>query len=296
MLSRSSFAFSIMLVGLVIVLKKVGNLAVRYCAAVRSAAGTKRRTTSGRMQLVISSSCRAACLAPSAVTAAMRNRCEGQRHDRSPCILLPPSPPLYFAAMHAPSSPALSHHQFVLGGAQCVCSRRFASTSANEKETFGVNSAFQGGSSSTTSSTSAAGSQDKRSQRAVADANFNTNCPFATLGLSREATKDEVREQYLQLSMIHHPDKGGQSWKFKRVNSAYKQSLEMIETGYAHKTASEKAAKSAAGGYSGSSESTKTAGDSASSSSSSSSQHQQPQQPQKPNHLPPVPPKTPTRT
>ena len=68
------------------------------------------------------------------------------------------------------------------------------------------------------------------------EADFNTTCPFKCLGLSRSATKEQVREHFLQLAKVHHPDVGGETKKFRRVNAAYKQSIEMIETGYAAKT------------------------------------------------------------
>lgn len=44
---------------------------------------------------------------------------------------------------------------------------------------------------------------------------------YATLGVNRKATKDEIKKAYRKLSMEHHPDKGGDPEKFKDINEAY---------------------------------------------------------------------------
>jgi DnaJ-class molecular chaperone len=45
--------------------------------------------------------------------------------------------------------------------------------------------------------------------------------PFNVLGVNRNSTEDEIKKQYRKLAMLHHPDKGGDSEKFKQVNDAY---------------------------------------------------------------------------
>ncbi|KAK7201126.1 DnaJ domain protein-like protein [Novymonas esmeraldas] len=55
--------------------------------------------------------------------------------------------------------------------------------------------------------------------------------PFKTLGLTRSATKAEVKMRYRELARIHHPDaEAGDSTKMEEVNHAYK--LLLKEGGY----------------------------------------------------------------
>ena len=85
---------------------------------------------------------------------------------------------------------------------------------------------------------SAAAQQETNSSSSLhIEADFTTTCPFKCLGLTRTASKEEVRQNFLKLAKIHHPDVGGETKKFRRVQAAYKQSIEMIDTGYAAKTA-----------------------------------------------------------
>lgn len=44
---------------------------------------------------------------------------------------------------------------------------------------------------------------------------------YSILGVSKNASQDEIRKAYKKQSMQHHPDRGGDEEQFKRVNEAY---------------------------------------------------------------------------
>ncbi|MEF2175392.1 MAG: DnaJ C-terminal domain-containing protein [Candidatus Absconditabacteria bacterium] len=44
---------------------------------------------------------------------------------------------------------------------------------------------------------------------------------YKVLGVSEDATQDEIKKAFRKLAMKHHPDKGGDQEKFKEINSAY---------------------------------------------------------------------------
>ncbi len=44
---------------------------------------------------------------------------------------------------------------------------------------------------------------------------------YATLGVTKSATQDDIKRAFRKLAHEHHPDKGGKEEKFKEVNAAY---------------------------------------------------------------------------
>lgn len=44
---------------------------------------------------------------------------------------------------------------------------------------------------------------------------------YVILGLDKHCDKKEIRKNYLRLSLIYHPDKGGDPDKFREINEAY---------------------------------------------------------------------------
>ena len=47
--------------------------------------------------------------------------------------------------------------------------------------------------------------------------------PYQILGISTNASEDEVKKAYRKLAAKHHPDKGGDAEQFKKIKAAYEQ-------------------------------------------------------------------------
>ena len=69
---------------------------------------------------------------------------------------------------------------------------------------------------------SAAGSAGGSGGRAPAtdDGTVTRAQAFEILGLSKDATEEEIREAHRRLMMANHPDRGGSSWLAARINRA----------------------------------------------------------------------------
>jgi preprotein translocase subunit Sec63 len=44
---------------------------------------------------------------------------------------------------------------------------------------------------------------------------------YATLGVAKTATQDEIKRAFRKLASQHHPDKGGDTQKFQEIQAAY---------------------------------------------------------------------------
>ena len=45
---------------------------------------------------------------------------------------------------------------------------------------------------------------------------------YATLGVAKNATPDDIKKAYRKLASKHHPDKGGDTATFQKIEEAYR--------------------------------------------------------------------------
>ena len=95
------------------------------------------------------------------------------------------------------------------------------------QDTFCSSSSFASSSIPVSSSTS------DSTIRILLTSTITMSCPFATLGVSRRATKDEVRKAYFELARKYHPDKTHSSTgeRMKIINKAYENAQRIIDGG-----------------------------------------------------------------
>lgn len=56
---------------------------------------------------------------------------------------------------------------------------------------------------------------------------------YATLGISKNASQDDVKQAFKKLALQHHPDKGGDEKQFAKISEAY-ETLKDVEKRYAY--------------------------------------------------------------
>jgi DnaJ domain/Domain of unknown function (DUF5658) len=66
--------------------------------------------------------------------------------------------------------------------------------------------------------------------------------PYKTLGISRDASPDEIRQAYRRAAAKYHPDAGGDTWVFQQVQQAY----QMLRAEFEANSATDSKAESSA--------------------------------------------------
>jgi len=71
--------------------------------------------------------------------------------------------------------------------------------------------------------------EEQRSEKGMIGESSVFADPYAVLGLPKNASIEQVKKRYRQLSMIYHPDReGGYNEAMKRVNQAYQEIMKRV--------------------------------------------------------------------
>ncbi len=52
---------------------------------------------------------------------------------------------------------------------------------------------------------------------------------FEVLGVKADATRNDIRNAFRALSLVHHPDRGGKDEDFKRINEAFREGMKVAK-------------------------------------------------------------------
>ena len=52
---------------------------------------------------------------------------------------------------------------------------------------------------------------------------------FEILGVKADAKREDVRNAFRALSLVHHPDRGGKDEDFKRINEAFREGMKVVK-------------------------------------------------------------------
>lgn len=52
---------------------------------------------------------------------------------------------------------------------------------------------------------------------------------FEILGVKADATRNDIRNAFRALSLVHHPDRGGKDEDFKRINEAFREGMKVAK-------------------------------------------------------------------
>jgi hypothetical protein len=49
---------------------------------------------------------------------------------------------------------------------------------------------------------------------------------YDVLGVKADASRNDIRNAFRALSLVHHPDRGGRDEDFKRINEAFREGMQ----------------------------------------------------------------------